>query len=389
MRQSDRSDAAGVVPAYGRTDLALEAHEALFGRAGAVGAETAPKAAAPDVEAGLRKETEEAFGGRMRVVRLEIVSDAAAQALGKPVGKYVTFELPELLTGEAAYRSEAADLFTRGLARFFKEIGLGDEDPVLVVGLGNRQVTPDALGPVVAERVRVTRHLFQHEPGLVEDGVRSVAALAPGVMGTTGVETGDIVAAVVGAIGVAAVIVVDALAARSLARLYTTVQMSDAGIQPGSGIGNKRRPLTRETLGVPVIAIGVPTVVEASTIAGEAIDLLIKHLGRQLHEASQPKARERLVPPGAPPYDRPPRFTEADLPPEPARKVFFGLLGTLTEEEKQALLREVLEPLGMNWIVTPKEVDAYIDDLGQFLAAGLNRALHGRIDRENVAHFTH
>ncbi|MBE3596726.1 MAG: GPR endopeptidase [Hydrogenibacillus sp.] len=368
-----------------RTDLALEAHEAI------VRSVSTPRDADAPEETldGVRREEHVEGDGAYRVVRLWIETEEASRKLGKPLGHYVTFEFPGLIAGDGDYRTQAGELFSAEMAKFLRESGVEDDATVLVVGLGNRMVTPDALGPIVAQRVRVTRHLFQYAPESLEPGYRSVAALAPGVLGTTGVETGDIVESVVQKIACDAVVVVDALAARSLSRLYKTIQVTDTGIHPGSGIGNKRQPLNRETLGVPVIALGVPTVVDASTIAGDAIDLLMKHLGRQMKESARPNARSRLVPDTAPLYDRPPKLTDDDLPPSSAREALFGMLGTLSPEEKYGLIREVLEPLGVNLIVTPKEVDGFIDDIGQLIAAGLNRALHAKVDRENVAHYTH
>ncbi len=232
-----------------RTDLALEAAEALRGR--------------PDSAlSGVITREEELDG--YRLTRVEITSEEGSRAIGKPMGQYLTLELSPLFRREP-------DSFPRGagaigaLIRSLLPDG-AKEGPVLVVGLGNRMVTPDAVGPRAADHTMVTRHLVEQMPDRF--GVfRPVSALAAGVLGTTGVESSELVEAVAGQIKPACIIAVDALAARSVERLCTTVQIADTGIVPGSGIGNSRKGLNRETLGVPVIAVGVPTVVDAGTLA--------------------------------------------------------------------------------------------------------------------------
>ena len=197
------------------------------------------------------------------VTTVRILDESGAQALGKPVGTYMTLELDGLARREEdafrrAARALAAEL--RGL------LDLKEGDAVLVVGLGNRAITPDAIGPKAADHTLVTRHLVERVPEHF-GAFRPVAALAAGVLGTTGMESGELVPAVVEKTRPACVLAVDALASRSLRRVCRTVQLSDTGIVPGSGVGNHRAALNRETLGVPVIAIGVPTVVDAATLA--------------------------------------------------------------------------------------------------------------------------
>ncbi len=198
------------------------------------------------------------------VTRLHIRTDRAARALGKPQGAYITVEVPPLTDNEETL-GKAAGLVANELTAL-----LPDEGSVLVVGLGNRAITPDALGPESADMVLATRHIggeFARSVGL--DDLRPTAVLTPGVLGQTGTESGEIVRGVCTVVHPVAVVVVDALAARSVARLGCTVQLCDTGIAPGSGVGNNRQPLNAETLGVPVIGMGVPTVVDAATIARE------------------------------------------------------------------------------------------------------------------------
>ena len=201
------------------------------------------------------------------VTRLHIRTDRAARALGKPQGAYITVEVPPLTDNEETL-GKAAGLVANELTAL-----LPAEGSVLVVGLGNRAITPDALGPESADMVLATRHIggeFARSVGL--DDLRPTAVLTPGVLGQTGTESGEIVRGVCTVVHPVAVVVVDALAARSVARLGCTVQLCDTGIAPGSGVGNNRQPLNAETLGVPVIGRGVPTVVDAATIAREFSD---------------------------------------------------------------------------------------------------------------------
>lgn len=201
------------------------------------------------------------------VTRLHIRTDRAARALGKPQGAYITVEVPPLTDNEETL-GKAAGLVANELTAL-----LPAEGSVLVVGLGNRAITPDALGPESADMVLASRHIggeFARSVGL--DDLRPTAVLTPGVLGQTGTESGEIVRGVCTVVHPVAVVVVDALAARSVARLGCTVQLCDTGIAPGSGVGNNRQPLNAETLGVPVIGMGVPTVVDAATIAREFSD---------------------------------------------------------------------------------------------------------------------
>lgn len=228
-----------------RTDLAIEAAERL--------AEATP---------GVSREAEEADG--MRLTRIVIRDEQGARALGRPRGTYLTAELPPLSDNDEEMEEKAKCLGGQ-LRRLLPAKGT-----VLVVGLGNRAITPDALGPQAAGMVMATRHIegeFARSAGL--DDLRPAAVLIPGVLGQTGVESVEIVRGVCGVVRPSAVIVIDALAARSVARLGCTVQLCDTGIAPGSGVGNHRAQLDRDTLGVPVIGMGVPTVVDARTIALE------------------------------------------------------------------------------------------------------------------------
>ena len=215
--------------------------------------------------------------------------------------------------------------------QFLEEIGINKEDRCLIVGLGNWNVTPDALGPIVVENVLVTNHLFQLAPEEVEEGYREVSAVSPGVLGITGMETSDIVQGIVTRAKPDFVIAIDALAARSIERVNTTIQMSNTGINPGSGIGNKRKAISKEALGLPVIAIGVPTVVDAVSIVSDSIDFMLGHFGKEMQDQNKGTNPRRALAPGSASFSlgKPERFNPAHIPDEAGRKAIMGLVGAL------------------------------------------------------------
>ncbi len=234
---------------------------------------------------GVKVWTEQKSGVPATVVELK--TRAAAEAIGKPKGTYVTVELGPVLRRER----DSFDSAVTAIADYLREmLGLSAHLPVLVAGLGNREVTPDAVGPLAADHVLVTRHMLQRMPKEF-GGFRPVSALVPGVLGTTGVESAETVRALTERTEAAAVIAVDAIAARDTRKLCSTVQLSDAGITPGSGIGNSRVALDRESLGVPVIAIGVPTVTDAATMAAD----LFERTGQEADESQLRKTSTGMI----------------------------------------------------------------------------------------------
>lgn len=316
-----------------RTDLALEAHQ-LAGI-------SHDGADIPGVD------LEQSSENGIHISRMHIKDMNGSRIMNKKIGHYLTFEVPELRYKDPDLQRNVAQVFANEVRDF---LHLGKKDSVLIVGLGNWNVTPDSLGPLVVEKLFVTRHLFTHMPDVVKDGFRPVAAVAPGVLGITGVETSEIVKGIVEHIRPDLVIAIDALASRSLERVNTTIQVADTGISPGAGVGNKRKGLNMETLGVPVVAIGIPTVVDAVTIAHDTIDLLIERIEREV-----------------------PGNTCAQL------------FETFTDREKKQLIHEILQPLGQNLMVTPKEIDQFIEDIAKVVANGLNMALHEAITMEEAA----
>jgi spore protease len=304
-----------------RTDLAVETHEFVAGKSGS---------SVPGVES----QTEEK--GKIKVTRVIIQTPEAGQALGKKPGYYVTVESSALRGRDKDELEEVAQVIAEELRAFIQGFRLTDEASALVVGLGNWNATPDALGPKVVEKVLVTRHLLQNSPPEKQGGLRPVCAISPGVLGITGVETKEIVAGIIDRVKPAFVVVVDALASRSTDRMGSTVQIANTGINPGSGVGNRRLGLTAESLGVPVIAVGVPTVVEARTIVHDALEQI------------------------------------------------SGLGGTSVRVQPKVVIDRVLSPYFQDLVVTPKEIDVLIGDISRALAGAINIALHPGVTADEV-----
>lgn len=327
--------------------------------------------------------THETIKDDIKVAYVEITESGAKQ-IGKKPGSYVTIYADGVKEQDTKKQYFAAKVLSEELKALCQKNGIQENDTGLIVGLGNWNVTPDALGPMTTEKILVTSHLFALEYETIADGYRSVAAVSPGVMGVTGIETSDMIHGIVKKVKPDFIMAVDALASRSVERINETIQLSDAGIHPGSGVGNKRKELSKETLGVPVIAIGVPTVVDAVTIASDAIDFVLKHFGREWQEKGRPS--KSLLPAGLSFGEK--KLQEEDLPDSEQRQTFLGIVGNLSEEEKRSLLAEVLTPIGHNMIVTPKEVDGFMIDMAHLLAQGINAALHDRVDIEESSSFT-
>jgi spore protease len=307
------------------TDLALEAREMAL------------EQMAQREPTGVATKTEQQ--GDTVITRVAVQTEEAGRAIGKLPGYYVSLEAPGLRVRDRDKHEEIAILVAKELEGFIARLQVSDQAPGLVIGLGNWDATPDALGPKVIQQMLVTRHLAEFSPPKDQGNLRPVSALAPGVLGSTGIETGEIVLGVVQRTRPQFVIAIDALASRSTGRMGATVQIADTGIHPGSGLGNKRIGITRQTLGVPVIAIGVPTVVEASTIVHDAV-------------AELSKRAPNLVPPGA-----------------------------INQRE---IMGRILAPYFNSLIVTPKEIDVMIEDLARVISGALNIALHPAISPEEV-----
>ena len=273
----------------------------------------------------------------IRITKVKIETEKGARAMGKPVGTYITMEAPNVAVPDEEYHREISE----ELAKYIKElIKIEKEDyVVLVAGLGNRQVTPDALGPHVVDNLAITRHIVKEygKYAMGEDAVHMTSAIVPGVMAQTGMETLEIIKGIVKETKPDLVIAVDALAARNSKRLNRTIQIADTGINPGSGVGNHRNGITEETIGVPVIAIGVPTVVDAATIVNDTMENLIAAL----------ETSETLKGVGV---------------------VLQGYNAT----EKYELIKELISPHLNGMFVTPKDIDETIKRIGYTISEGLN-----------------
>ncbi len=277
--------------------------------------------------------------GGITHTRIRIEQKRAAELLGRRTGEYITLEYHDLPRCDAHTRALLARMVAQGVRSM-----LPDEGEVLVVGLGNRNVTADALGTRVVERMLVTRHLRQSMARELRGKLRGVSAIAPGVLGLTGIETAELCRGLVRHVRPSAVIAIDALAAYETERICTTVQITDTGIEPGSGVGNHRLGLTKETLGVKVIAVGVPMVVYASTIARDAMARLIDE---------------------------------------------YGLFASGHEQAANELLRQVSDGFLGDMVVTPREIDELVLNVADLLSDGLNQALQPAVDPDTLHTFLH
>ena len=279
---------------------------------------------------GVRVSNWETMGVKMTEVLVE--EEAAAKALGKAVGCYMTLECPGLRARDVDARLAVSNLLGEEIARM---LHLDADRTVLVAGLGNRRITPDALGPLVVDRTLVTRHMFSQIPEYADRRMQSVCAIAPGVLGVTGVETMEIIESLVQSLRPQAIVCIDSLSARAAARGGATIQLTDTGIQPGSGVGNHRRALTREALGVPVIAIGMPTVIYAATLTCDALEMLTGN-------------------------------------------------DALDEDTLEGVERELLHSDIGELIVTPRDVDDMLCDAAGVIASAVNRALQPQLSEEEI-----
>ena len=299
-------------------------------------------------------------GVKVSWIKLEENND-----IGKKPGNYLTLEFDDVTDDDA--KKNVSKVFKEELYNMLLKSGFNKKTKTLVIGLGNPKSTPDALGPLVSEKILVTKHFF--DMGLsVEDKFSCVSAFYPGVTGTTGIETSDLISGVKNISNPDLIIVIDALASSSISRVNKSIQVSDAGISPGSGIGNKRKEISKETLKTPVIAIGVPTVTSASVIVSDTINYMLKNYAYN-KKILNSKAL-KLV-------SKPINYLNKDVnASNDDKKTFLGLVGLLSKEELTSLTYEVLTPIGYNLMVTPKEVDFIIEKLSDVISYGINNSLH-------------
>lgn len=313
------------------TDLAVESSEIYKKRSGEV----------EGVSVEIREDR------NYSITDVKILDERGSRKVQKPVGNYITIDVPDLDNTDEDLKDEVIEVLAKRLKDLLKDY---KKDKVLIIGLGNKNITSDALGPKVVDRVYVTGHYFINFKKQRDETMSNVSAMSPGVLGITGIETSDIVKAVVEKTRPDICVVIDALASRNMNRVSTTIQISDVGITPGSGVGNKRMGLTKETLGVPVIAIGVPTVVNAATMINDTMDLIIDSMKQNAEIGGE----------------------------------FYSILDKLSKDEKYSLIQEMLSPFGGDVVVTPKDINVVIDDIAIIIANGLNISLHPGIDLQDV-----
>lgn len=286
--------------------------------------------------------------------------------------KYTTISFSDV-TDKTNFQ-KVEQVFTNELKKYLSNIKLDQKDRVLVVGLGNAKSTPDSLGPNTIKNILVTSYLF--ELGEVEETYQSVSAISPSVTSTTGIETSRAIKALVSTIDAKLLIVIDALAASSLHRLNKTIQITNTGIHPGSGVGNNRKELSYKTLNIPVIAIGVPTVVDATTIVTDTFKYMEQQFSYKIN--NQNNKKNKLIPENFQDYRNENNSLSIN-----DKKEILGEIGILSEEEFKQLIYEVLSPINYNLMVTPTEIDFIIEKLGLLIGNGINKTLHKNFKTTN------
>ncbi len=300
---------------------------------------------------------------------LDVLIHEKNNPLNKRPGRYVTIEFKDVTDKNNA--KDVEDVFIKYLKEFLKDENISFDKKALIVGLGNRDSTPDSLGPKVVEDVLVTKYLFDMEEVTPSSDYRNVSCFIPGVMASTGFESRDMIESLVSLGKPDFLIVVDALASSAISRVNQTIQISNTGIHPGSGVGNKRKELSKETLNIPVISIGVPTVIDAIVLVSDTIQFLYQHFSYHMKNINKNKL--------APITMIDPSKCEEELT-EEEKENLLGHIGSLSEEELQELIYEVLTPIGYHMVVTPKEVDFIVLKLASLIASGINRTLHKNFD---------
>lgn len=318
-----------------RTDLAVETRERCKKERGGE---------VPGVE------VDETVEDDIKITCVKIVEDIGEKIMGKPKGSYITVDMPRLTHYDGEIRDKVSKVVGKVLSNM---IDIDKSMTALVVGLGNWNITPDSLGPKVVSKLMVTRHLKQLVPDKIDEGIRPVCVISPGVLGLTGIETSEIIKGVVDKVKPNLIICIDSLASRKMDRVNSTVQIGNRGISPGSGVGNRRMELSEKTLGIPVIAIGVPTVVDAATMASDTIDMVLDEMIVQVKKGEK----------------------------------FYQMLKSIDKNEKQKMIRELLDPYKENIMVTPKDVDLVVDSISKIIANAINIALQPALDLNDINTF--
>lgn len=306
-----------------RTDLAVERND-IYKKVNNIQSEID----GIEIENESREETD--------ISRVKIINEDGENKLGKPIGNYITLDVKNIKLADDEKIEQIAEVLADELRKVIGE-HVTDTEDILVVGLGNMYVTPDALGPKVIPHIEITRHILEYMPKVMPEDTRPVSAISPGVLGTTGIETMEVLKGIVDNIHPKLLIVIDALASRSIERISSSIQIADTGIVPGAGVDNKRKEISNKTLGIPVIALGIPTVVDLASITNDCINLFIDNL--------QQKAMSN------------------------------SYLNEIKEKDNYEEIKEALIPKDYNMIVTPKEIDKLIENMSKIISKGINMAL--------------
>lgn len=277
---------------------------------------------------GIESEQEQ-INENLKVERVFITNTNGEKAIGKPIGSYITIDTKNLKLAQDNDIQKASEILTAELKKIIGK-HIQEKDEILILGLGNIYVTPDSLGPKVINEIDVTRHLIKYLPQYVNENTRSISAIAPGVLGTTGIETSEILKGIVENVKPKLVIAIDSLSSRSIERISSSIQISDTGIVPGAGVGNTRTEISQNTIGIPVIAIGIPTVVETAVLVNDCLDIFITKL--------QDEAKSN------------------------------DYLNSLKQKDNYEEIKEALIPKEFNMIVTPKEIDDLIENMKDVVA---------------------
>lgn len=290
-------------------------------------------------------------------------------SLNKKKGKYITISFKDVTDKDN--KKQLQDILITNIKKMLSNMNIAFNDKALIIGLGNISSTPDALGPKTAQKVLVTKYLFDNEQIGVSSNYRNTSSFIPGVLATTGMESSDMIKGIIKESKPDFLIVIDALASSSIDRVNKTIQMTDSGIYPGSGVGNHRKEISKEVLNIPVLSIGIPTVIEAIVLVSDTIKYMCKHLSYNKDNYN----KNKLIPITNRDYSKYDReLTTIE------KQNFLGQVGLLSEQEVKELLFEVLTPIHYNMMVTPKEIDFLIDQLSDVLANSINCALHKKFD---------
>ena len=291
----------------------------------------------------------------IRVTSVKILNSIGEKNLKRPQGNYITIECPFLNKNSVDYREQTIKILADNLKKLVYKKNKFKPENILIIGLGNKNITADSLGPKTISKVLVTRHIKNFVPEEIKNFIKTVSAISPGVLGITGIETFEISKGICEKINPDLVIIIDSLAARNISRINSTIQIADTGIAPGAGVNNKRVSLNKKNLGCEIISVGVPTVIDAATLVNDTMDKIID---------------EMIF------------FSKQNFEHD-----FFITFDRLDSDEKYNLIKKILGPYENNMFVTPKEVDEIIERLSNIIANAINICLHEKITEDDIDKF--